>query len=551
MVGRIFLYSVIALSVATISSAQDKAQGQPSGGSGSFAGVSFEASKLPKDYPQMKRSRVIWYKLVQSDKPDRSTQPLMLLPISCADEQILPPVILNGDGFSKACQDNPDNVLWHSPDYPDRRHPLLDGDHLVVGIVDPDNLITNGKFTIKFVTLNVQASNQTPLNPAPQRSPIAPPGGGGGGQNGSKGPGAELTRSVSKCTMSKTGDDQQVLVGSAVPISLSVTLTADSKPQLAVPVEFTVMPAKGASGSFPSASLTAVSNTDSSGSAAAPRLTAGDTAGTYQVNAVATCPADGSRVSASFNMKNLARTYYLPWNQQLTGDTVPVVTVTFLYETPAPQASKAGNGQLQARDANGQQQAHEAADSGPADQAVLSVTDQLPQVHAMYAYNLSFGVLGSTVKEPSFTRIANAPPCPMGVAPPGNQTSGTCGTFANSTSTSAAVEPVVFFTTYVPQRFDAESHWHPLEMVWPLAPSIGISLTQPSTDFFFGQSSEIRRGVELVYGWHAARVSYVLPGEDPTSSASPPTGRQWKSGFFYGVTFTLNFVQSLFSGGGK
>jgi hypothetical protein len=531
---RMLLYSAFVLSIATMTSAQNKS----GGGSFPFAGVTYEGHNLPTEYPKMKRSRVIWYKLVQSDQPDQSTQPLVLAAISCADASILPADILQAGGFSQACQSS-GSLLWHSPDYPDKRHPLLDGDHLIVGVVDPDNLIAHGGYEIEFVTLNVQTSGQSPLNPAPQRSPISPPGGGQAGPShgGTGGPG---TLRVSKCKMSVTGDGdrQRVPVGSGFPIHLAVTTTVDATPQVGIPVTFKVMPAAGGAGglfqlSDEIAADTITINTDAEGTSTAPLFAAGERAGAYKVTATATCPADGKPISADFNMTNLAQIYYLAWNQQLSGDTVPTVTVTFLYETPAPQASKSGSDQS----------------GNTADQAVLSVTDQLPQVHAMYAYNLSFGVIGSTLKETTFTRIANSPPCPSGTTPPGNKTSGTCGTFANAASTSAPVQPAIFFTTYVPQRFDAESHWSPREMIWPIAPTFGISLTQPSTDFFFGQSSEIRRGVEVVYGWHAARVSYVLGGEDPTSSASPPTGRQWKSGFSYGVTFTLNFIQSLFSGG--
>jgi len=350
-----------------------------------------------------------------------------------------------------------------------------------------------------------------------------------------------------------SGDEQRAAIRSDFPISLRVQVKTKGNPESGVPVTFTVQPAAGAGGLFDGTAYATTVTTDNGGEAAAPRLTANSTPGLYKVQARATCDGDGSPFSVNFGLTNIAPVYYLPWNQVLTGGTVPTVTITVLYATPAPQTSKMQFGGGTPATSGITAGLGGTGSGGPpsaADQAVVVVTSPLPQVHSMYAYNLSFGVIGSTVHEPSFTRLANAPPCPMGTPPPGTAASGTCGTYTNASSNSSAVEPVVFFTTYVPQRFDAESHWHPREMIWPIAPSFGISLTQPSTDFFFGESSEVRRGVEVVYGLHLARTNYVLSGENLTSSTAPPTGQHLTTGFFYGVTFTLNFVQSLFSGGG-
>lgn len=533
MTRRVLLLVVLSVSLATVVFAQNngQAQGQPgSGGSFPFAGVTYDAGKLSTVYPATKRTRIIWYKLAQADEPQQSTQPLVLIPMSCDDVALLPSDALKHGGFDQHCHRS---VVW--PMFPDRRNPLLDGDNLVVGIIDPRDLVAHGQYKVEFVALSVQESSANPLNPAPQRPAISPP-----GQITPPGPGGK--KPVSKCEVSLTGDHQRTLLRETFPVSPALTITVDRTPQANVPVTFAIYPSGPSgevSGAFQSPSPTKVTTvtvpTDNTGVATAPHVIAGPVAGVYKVAATASCPVDRSSVTADFALTNIAPTYYLAWDQQLDGDTRPILTITVLYATPAPQSSKA--------------QPTGPAPMNAADQAVISAQTQLTQVHPMYAFNLSFGVVGSTLREPSFTRTANSPPCPMGTPPPGNSTTGACGTYTNAMSNSPAVQPVVFFTTYVPQRFDAESRWRPLEMIWPVAPSFGISLTQPSTDFFFGQSSEVRRGVELVYGWHAARVNYVLGGEDPTSSAPPPTGIRFRSGFFYGLSFTLNFVQSLFSGG--
>lgn len=426
MIMRIIFCFVFMLSCSIVSIAQGKDQGDGKGaGSFPFAGNTYRPSDLPDAYPRMKSQRVIWYKLVQVESPATSSQPLALVPLSCSDTNYLPPEARQDAGLAKACQ-NPGSNRWYAPSFPDRRNPLRDGDHLVIAIADPFNLIAGGHPKIELLTINVVAASASPLNPSPLRPATSAPGGGA--------PGGPATKEL----------------------------------------------------------------------AAAPS----------------------------------GKVYYLPWSQALTGDAVPTVTITALYGTPSPQSASPKPKTDTGKEA-----------PAATDQAVVVLSTTLPQVHSMYAYNLSFGVIASKVREPSFTRVANAAPCPTGVSAPGSSTS-PCGTYTDSASSPHAVEPAVFFTTYVPQRFDAESKWHPLETVWPIAPSVGISLTQPSTDFFFGNSSEVRRGVQVVYGWHLARTNYLLPGENPTSSAASPTGRHFKSGAFIGVTFNLNFVQSLFPGGG-
>jgi hypothetical protein len=116
--------------------------------------------------------------------------------------------------------------------------------------------------------------------------------------------------------------------------------------------------------------------------------------------------------------------------------------------------------------------------------------------------------------------------------------------------TSPTIDPVLFFTIYAFGKFDAERKWHALDL--KPEPSGGFSLSSPSTDYFLGFSSEVQRGIQIVYGFHIGDVNYLAPTltNDPTSSAAPVTLTHLKSKFFCGITFDITFIQSVFGGKG-
>jgi hypothetical protein len=94
---------------------------------------------------------------------------------------------------------------------------------------------------------------------------------------------------------------------------------------------------------------------------------------------------------------------------------------------------------------------------------------------------------------------------------------------------------------------DAERDWRPRDLTPGL--SVGFSLTSPSSNFYFGGSSEFfLRNVQLVYGVSVAKVSAAGSGSNGTS---PSTTQNFHSGWYTGLTFNVSgFIQGLFSGGG-
>lgn len=223
-----------------------------------------------------------------------------------------------------------------------------------------------------------------------------------------------------------------------------------------------------------------------------------------------------------------ARTYYLTWPNRLVGDTAVTVTVSAILPAPAGSSDN----------------------PNPSEPNINLLNFTYSQVHALNSYNVAFGVIRSTNRNPTFVRseTAAAVNCPTGSAP-------TCVASPEMYTTqtiagSPAVDPAVFFTVYALGRFDAERKWwwHDLKP----EPSVGLSLSSPTTDFFFGASVELLRGVQFVNGWHYGKINSLVSPlvNDPTSSAAPQTTLKTKNGYFLGITFNINFIQSLFGGGG-
>jgi phosphoribosyl-AMP cyclohydrolase len=177
---------------------------------------------------------------------------------------------------------------------------------------------------------------------------------------------------------------------------------------------------------------------------------------------------------------------------------------------------------------------------------LLNVT--YAQVHSLYTFNIATGMIYSWLRNPSWTReeTSGAIPCPSG------QTG--CVPVPEMYATVAnpaprEIDPVLFFTVYAFGKFDAERKWHWTDL--KPEPSIGLSLSSPSTDFFGGGSSEVWRGVQVVYGVHRGKINALTPTltNDPTSSAAPLTTTHFANKFFFGVTFNITFIQTLFGGG--
>jgi hypothetical protein len=193
----------------------------------------------------------------------------------------------------------------------------------------------------------------------------------------------------------------------------------------------------------------------------------------------------------------------------------------------------------------------------PADQTV-SQTYQLPQVHSKYYFNLTSGVIVSSVHSQTFGWGTITQPSGSGsTAQPGSY-------MAVRTGGSVIVDPVLFFSAYL-WPMDAESTSQKSDLRPAL--TFGLSLSAPASNFYFGLSSEFRRNVQVVYGFTAAQQAKLAPGlYQPTNPAPgtcrancstsnatpPPTIETFKPGGFVGISYNITgFIQSLFGGGGS
>lgn len=212
--------------------------------------------------------------------------------------------------------------------------------------------------------------------------------------------------------------------------------------------------------------------------------------------------------------------------------------------------------------------------------------DAWPQVHSLYRYNLASGVIWSPDRIPSFSRVATGGFLPTGCTPnststangpTSSTTTGTTTTSNGSVSTTtptvtntdpsastattclptystvkvtprAGIMPVLMFSRYWVKR-DTQTKKGSWWWVVPV-PTVGLSLTSPTTDFFFGASSEFPflRNVQLVYGAHLARVPTLGANsfQNPTDSTAPQTTTSLRTGEFVGLTFNLDFIKGLF-----
>jgi len=222
--------------------------------------------------------------------------------------------------------------------------------------------------------------------------------------------------------------------------------------------------------------------------------------------------------------------WYLPWPFPMTGDTIPTITVNGVVRVPKSPA-------LETTSVAGAATTTTTDQTVESDQLITLLNFTLPQVHQMYFYNVSTGVVASTLRNPMFTRVQQT-------APP----NATFTTIKQNGDITAA--PVLMFTAYL-KPMDAESRWKAVDLT--PAVSLGFSLASPATSFFFGGSSEIRRNVQFVYGVNYGKVTALAPSgfNDPTSSAAPATQQRFDKGGYFGLTFNIDFIKGLFGSGGS
>ncbi len=176
----------------------------------------------------------------------------------------------------------------------------------------------------------------------------------------------------------------------------------------------------------------------------------------------------------------------------------------------------------------------------PPDQTVSLLTLQLPQSHSKSYFNLAAGMVVSTVRRPSFV-------VPAGLT--GSNTSDA----QRKTTDNPTLEPVLLLTFY-PFPIDAEQPCTPVACLWHNAPGLnfGVSLTSPTSSFYFGLTLELVRNVEVVLGDNLQLVTALPSPAIPISNtaSTPVTQQSFANGFFGGLTFNVSgFIQGLVSAG--
>jgi hypothetical protein len=89
--------------------------------------------------------------------------------------------------------------------------------------------------------------------------------------------------------------------------------------------------------------------------------------------------------------ESLTSPWFLTWPFALVGDTVPTVTVSGLFRATEAAATDSATASTPL--------------SPPTDQVVTLLSIPFPQVHPLYYYDVSTGVIASTLRNPSFFRV--------------------------------------------------------------------------------------------------------------------------------------------------
>jgi hypothetical protein len=467
--------------------------------------------------------RLIWYKTEKAKTS--ATAAVILVPMACKDEpddwKSVERRFWNGrknydskygmdkgtldPDFAMACGKTPmgDKVKFLTPSLPSQnKNPLKAGDGIIAAIYDRDSLIKSAN--PDYIGFSVQSVNANPLNPAPlrQTQPAANP---------------EIPSKETPPTR-----HFYYLVWNGNPVVGDTTLTI---------------------------SVTLINPVASSPDRV--QLGNGDTGRPNPVGVPG--PASGPGTPSPVSPP-------VPPNPGSVTSTAPV---------DPPHASPQGADSVAAQAVAAAQQAAAAAQQAaaaaqqiavaaaaqvsqpPTPQTQSLVSSMMPQSHNPSYYNVAYGFIASSLRSPSWSRLESAPgvSCPAGTPQPCIPTPELYQTVQNPEA-ARTVAPVLFFTIY-PKPLDAERKWRLMDLI--PAPSVGLSLTSPSTDFFAGFSFEVRRGVQLVAGRHIGKVNELSPTiiNDPTSSVAPVTIQRFHPGWFGGVTFNFNFLQSLFKAGGQ
>ena len=164
---------------------------------------------------------------------------------------------------------------------------------------------------------------------------------------------------------------------------------------------------------------------------------------------------------------------------------------------------------------------------GPVTDVIVPIKNiTLNQTHSLSYFNLAAGVVVNSVRNRTFGYTSGTPSLPT------------------QTGSTLIVDPILLFTLY-PYPLDTERQYHLRDLIPGV--SFGFSLVSPSSNFYFGGSSEIMRNIQLTYGFALAKVPKLAPGSifspSPGGTATPTTVQSFEKGGFIGLTFSfLGFI---------
>jgi hypothetical protein len=155
------------------------------------------------------------------------------------------------------------------------------------------------------------------------------------------------------------------------------------------------------------------------------------------------------------------------------------------------------------------------------------------QVHTLSRFNLTAGLVASTIRARSFTCLGSS-----------YQVGSTSYYNWNTIKNNITVDPVVALMVYL-KPMDAERKFHRGDLTPAL--TMGLSMASPTKNFYFGGSSELFvRNLQLMYGITLAQGSELQPITFQTSSSTPVTRQVLLKGGFIGISFNVSgFITSL------
>jgi hypothetical protein len=574
--------------------------GTPQNADGSGPSVTKGLYEWSTDKPTDPFRYIAWYKIATDDSPAPHLKEL-----TCADQSAAANQILGQDTFIDCPK--PGKVVkrnFQNPLVPNPAQPLVSTDDLFIAIYDPDGyLIKNGVYS-----MSLGISSQ----PAPP-----PPGVRSLQAAGLLGP----PPPCNGATLTPTSGTPQTALKLAPFAPLQVKVTIGGAPVSGCAVDFTIQAVPPRDGSqratFADGTSQLRTITKEDGTAQVANIKV--PYGRYTVSATISSSKQPNLVS--FDLVSAPGVYFLGWPLALQGDTnvTPAVTLYYLPKPkaatrdentaqsmddslkneaedekakarqkglpqpdPDPPVPPGGgsappqgpgsipNAGAEMSGANNDdckcalefatalgKALSQSSKAPPAPTSVVMKVGPYKNVHKVYPFNITTGMIYSTLRNPTWSRVETAPPSGCTSASTSSCSSPELYTTVENPA-PRPIEPALFLTAYVfgssdvPRKwhlfgpFDPERKWHFFDLM--PQPSVGLSLTSPSTDFFAGGSSEVHRSVQIVYGVHRGKVNYLAPtlANDPTSSAAPVTLTHFRTGYYVGITFNIPFISSVF-----